>query len=120
MDIGTESFAHLPSADIGNCVECQTIIQLVVVQQVLLDAVYDQMEKVVFLVEEQRDGEIANLFLRVLCRGDQVDGFQVSKVDVPPEDVDVEKLLYLATKRAGGGKSQLPYLTDILLLMVTI
>ena len=43
------------------------------------------------LVEEQGDSKIADLLFRILCRGDQVDSFEVSKIDVIALNVYVEQ-----------------------------
>lgn len=43
-------------------------------------------------VEEEGHGEVADLLLGVFGRGDQVDGLEVAKVDIPAKDVDVEQL----------------------------
>lgn len=36
-----------------------------------------------------------NLFFAVLCTGDEVNGFHVSKVDIPSEDVHVQQLAHI-------------------------
>jgi hypothetical protein len=46
----------------------------------------------VLLVQEQGDGEVSNLLLRVLGGRDEVDRFEMSEIDVPPENVDVQQL----------------------------
>lgn len=43
------------------------------------------------LVEEQGDSEVADLFFRVFRCGDQVDSFEVAKIDVIALDVYVEQ-----------------------------
>lgn len=60
--------------------------------QVLPYAVDHKMEKLVLFMEEQRHCEIADLLLRVFGGRDEVDRFQVAKVDIPPKDVDVQEL----------------------------
>lgn len=70
----------------------QRVVELIVTCQVLPDAVDDQMEKFMFLMEEQGHGQVSNLLFRVLGGGNEIDGFQMTEVDVPAEDVDVEQL----------------------------
>lgn len=92
MDLGAESLPHFPSSYIGNGVQCQTVEQLVVIQQILPYAVHDKVQQLMLLVEEQSHGKIANLLLRVfLCR-DQVDGLEMAKINIPAQNVDVEEL----------------------------
>lgn len=43
------------------------------------------------LVQEECDCKISNLLLRVLGGRDEVHSFEVTKVDIPPQYVDVEK-----------------------------
>jgi len=43
-------------------------------------------------VEEQRHGQVTNLLLGVFVCRYEVDSFEVAKIDVPAQDVDVEKL----------------------------
>lgn len=62
------------------------------VEKILFDRVDDEMEKVVFFVEKECYSEIAYLFFGVFCGGNEVDGFEVAKVDVPAKDVDIKKL----------------------------
>ncbi len=92
MYIPAQSLPHLPPSNIGNSMQGQTIEQLVILQQILPDAIHNQVKQLMLLVQEQRDRQIANLLLRVLVRTDQVDCLQVSEVDVPSEDVDVQQL----------------------------
>ena len=61
MDVGTERLSHLTPSNIGDSMKRQAVVELVIVQEILLDAVYNQMQKVVGLVEKQSDGEISNL-----------------------------------------------------------
>lgn len=89
MDLCTQGLAHLPSSDVGDGVQRQAVVQLVVVEKVLPYAVHDEMQELVFLVEEQSHGQVADLLLGVLVRRDEVDRLEVAKVDVPSEDVDV-------------------------------
>ena len=72
--------------------ERQTIIQLIMAQQILSDAVHDEMQEFVFLVQEESDGEISNLLFRVFCGRNEVDRFEMAEVDIPAEYVNVEKL----------------------------
>lgn len=51
------------------------------------------------LVQEEGHGQVANLLLGVLVGGDEVDRFEMSKVDIPAENVDVQKLWSTVSKR---------------------
>lgn len=80
------------------------------------------MQEVVLFVEEERDSQVTNLFFRVLCCRDEVDSFEVAKIDIPPKDVDIKKLPAKFSKWNGGNgvKSLVTYLADILLLMIPV
>ena len=95
MYIPAQSLPHLPPSNIGNSMQCQTIEQLIILQQILPDAIHDQVKQFMLLVQKERHRQIANLLLRVLVRTDQVDCLQVSEVDVPPEDVYVQQLAHV-------------------------
>jgi len=118
VDFGAKRLAQLLAADVRNGMQRQAVVELVVVQQVLADAVDHQMEELVLLVQEQRDGEVADLLLRVLGGRDEVHGLEVAKVDVPAEDVDVQQLQPSAKPpgRCGGAR----YLAHVFLLLVAI
>lgn len=62
------------------------------VEKIFPYAVDDKMQELVLLMEKQRHGQVADLLLRVLVGGDEVDCLEVPKVDIPPEDVDIEEL----------------------------
>lgn len=101
--------------------QCQTIVQLIVVQQIFLDTIHHQVQEVVFFVKKKRHGQISDLFFRVLRCGDKIDSFEVAKIDVPSQDVDIEKLLAeLSRGIEGPGKTTCSYLTDVLLLVIPI
>ena len=65
MNVATQGLAHFSSTHIGNGVQCETIVQLVVIEEVLPNAVDNKMEEVMLLVEKQGNSEIADLFFRV-------------------------------------------------------
>ena len=44
------------------------------------------------LVKEEGNGKISNLFFRVFGSRDEVDGFKMSEIDVPSENVYVQEL----------------------------
>jgi len=92
VDLSAQCLAHLAASHVGDGVEGETVEQLIVVEQVLPYAVDDQMQQFVFFVQKERHGEIPDLFLRVLVGRDEVDGLEVAKVDIPPQDVYVQKL----------------------------
>ena len=45
------------------------------------------------LVKKQGHGQVADLLFRILIGGNQVDGLEMSEVDVPAEDVYIQQLL---------------------------
>jgi hypothetical protein len=92
MHFCTQRLSQLLAADIRNRVQRQTVVELIVVEQVLPYAVDDEVYQLVLLVQEQSNSEISDLLLRVLGGRDEVDGFEMSKIDVPPENVDVQQL----------------------------
>jgi hypothetical protein len=92
MHIAAERLAHLSPANICNCMESQTVVEFIVVHQILAYAVDNQMNKLMLLMEEESDGKVTNLFLRVLGGGDQIYGFQMAKVDIESVDLNVQKL----------------------------
>lgn len=74
-----------------------------------------------FLIQEKRYRQITDLFFRIFRRRDKIDGFKVTKIDVPSQNVDIEKLLAeLSRYIEGSGKTVRSYLADILLLMISI
>lgn len=92
MDIRTQGFTHFPPTNIRNGVQRQAVVELIMIQKVLFDAVDDEVKEVVALIEEKCNGEISYLLLRVLRRRYQVDCLQMPKVDIPAKYVDVEQL----------------------------
>ena len=70
----------------------QAVKQFVVVEKVFPYAVHNEMQELVLLVKKQRHGQITDLLFGVLVGRDEVDGLEVPKVDVPPEDVDIKEL----------------------------
>lgn len=50
MNICAQGLSQLLAADVGNRMQCQTVVELIVVQQVLSDTVDDQVEELVFFV----------------------------------------------------------------------
>lgn len=65
--------------------------------EILFDTIDDKMQKVVLLVQEESNGEVTNLFLGVFGSGNEVDSFEMTEIDIPTEDIDVEKLLTSAS-----------------------
>jgi hypothetical protein len=92
MHIRTERLAHLPATDIGNCVQRQAVVELEMVFQVFPYTVDDKMEKLVLFVQEEGDGQVSNLLFRVLCAGNEINGLEMTEIDVPAENIYVEKL----------------------------
>jgi hypothetical protein len=70
----------------------------------------------VLFVEEKCHGKVSNLFLGIFVRRDEIDSFEMTKIDIPPEDIYVEKLGEMSIeKRVNKGGS---HLADIFLLVV--
>jgi len=117
MYIPTQRLPHLPPSYIGNSMQCQTIEQLIILQQILPDAIHNQVKQLMLLVQKQGNRQIANLLFRVLVRTDQVDRLQVSEVDVPSENVDVQQLadIFLAVVAIEVALPELlPYVCELL------
>ena len=67
-------------------------------------------------VKEKCHGKVSNLFLGIFVRRDEIDSFEMTKIDVPPEDIYVEKLGEMSIgKILNRGCS---HLADIFLLVV--
>src|SRR4051812_4660864 len=92
MHLPAQGLPHFPASDIGNGVKSEAVEQLVVVKQILPYTIHHQMKELVLFVQEERHGEVPYLLLRVFVGGDEVDGFQVSEIDVPAQNVDVQEL----------------------------
>jgi hypothetical protein len=97
----------------------QAVEQLIVIQQILPNAVNHQMQKLVFLVQEQRHGKVANLFFGVLGCRDEVDGFEMPKVDVPAQDVYVEELMQSQSEIPALSASSRTHFADVFLLVIS-
>ena len=92
MYFRAQGLAHLPAADVGDGVQSEAVEQLIVIQQVFSNAVDDEMKQLMLFVQEQGHGEVADLFLRILVRRDQVDRFKVTEIDVPSQNIDIKQL----------------------------
>ena len=92
MYIPTQCFPHLPSTNIGNRMECQAVVQLIVIQQILSDAVDDKVQQLMLFVKKEGNSKISYLLFGILSRGDEVDRFEMPEIDIPAKNVDVEKL----------------------------
>jgi hypothetical protein len=119
VNIATQGLSHLSASDIRNGMKSQAIVKLIDAHKILPNTIDNQMEEFVLLVEEERHGEISNLLLRVFGCGDQVDGFEVTKVDVPAENIDVQQLFGSVAISAFNRRS-VAYLADVFLLGVAV
>ena len=70
----------------------KAVKKLIVIHQVLPYAIHDQVKELVLLVKEQGHRQVSYLLFRIFGGRDQIDGFEVSEVDVPAQDVDVKQL----------------------------
>ena len=113
MYIATQGFSHFSATDIRDRMKGETIVKFVVVQQILSDAVHDQVQELMLLVEEECNSEVTYLLFRVLGRGDEVDSFQVSKVDIVSLYIDVEKLAHIFFLLVAIQLFALEFLSDI-------
>jgi hypothetical protein len=64
-----------------------------VVHEIFPYAIYDEVQQLVLFVQEERHRQVSNLLLGILLGGDEVDGLEVAKVDIPSEDIYIKKLL---------------------------
>jgi hypothetical protein len=92
VDFRAQGLAQLFATDVRNGVQCQAVVQLIVVHEVFPDAVDDQVYQLVLLVQEEGNGEVSDLLLRVFGRRDEVHCLEVSEADVPTENVYIEEL----------------------------
>lgn len=88
------------------------------VEQIFANTVDDKVQQFVLLVEEQRHGQITDLLLRVLVGRDQVDSLEMTKIDVPAQDVDVQQLADVFLLMVATQVAILELLTDIGKLLV--
>jgi hypothetical protein len=72
--------------------QCQAVVELVVVHKIFPDAVDNKVYQLVLLVQEESDGEVSNLLLRVFGGRDKVHCLKMSETDIPAEDVYVQEL----------------------------
>ena len=70
----------------------QAIEELIVAHQILPYAVDNQMQEFMLFMQEERDGEVADLFFGVLVRRDEINSLQMPEVDIPPQYVYVQQL----------------------------
>ena len=60
------------------------------VEKVFPYTVDNKVQKFVLFVEEQGHRQIPNLLFGVLVGRDEIDSFEMAKIDVPAEDVDIQ------------------------------
>lgn len=68
-------------------------------------------------MEEKGHSKVSDLFFGVFVRRNKVHSFEMAKVDVPPQNVYVQKLLYVRYNSSTWKKGI--YLADIFLLVVS-
>ena len=90
MDITAQCFAHFPAAHVGNSMQSQTVVQFVDVVEILPDTVDDEVQELMLLMEEECDGKVTDLLLRVFGCGDEIDRLEMAEVDIPSEYVCVQ------------------------------
>jgi hypothetical protein len=73
----------------------------------------------VLFVKEEGHGEVTDLFLRVFVRRNKIDGFKMSEVDVPTENVYVKKLDNCQSYRYVRLISGATYLAHVFLLVIS-
>lgn len=95
MNVKGQGFTHLLSSYIGNSVQSQAVVEFVDIGQVFANTVDNQMQQLMFLMQEQRNSQITNLLFRVLCSRDEIDSLEMAKVDVPAQDVDIQQLAHI-------------------------
>lgn len=89
MNIGGKRFTHLAPTHIRDSMQCETVMELIITDQILPDTVDDQMQQFMLLMQKQRHRKVPNLLFRIFVRRDQVDRFEVSKLHLIPLYVDV-------------------------------
>lgn len=118
MNLTSQRLAQLLTTNIGNRVQRQTVIQLMMIQKVLPDTVHNQMEQLMLLMQEERHGQVPDLLLRVFRRRDEIHRFKMTKIDIVALDVDVKQLahvfLFLVAIQVGG----LEFLSDVGQLLI--
>lgn len=62
------------------------------IQKVLANTVDDEVEELVLFVKEQGNRQVANLLLRVLARRNEVDSFEMTKINIPAQNINVQEL----------------------------
>jgi hypothetical protein len=97
VDFRAQGLAQLFATDVRNGVQCQAVVQLIVVHKVFPDAVDDQVYQLVLLVQEKGNGKVSDLLLRVFSRRDEVHCLEMSEAHVPTENVYVEELCRIST-----------------------
>lgn len=61
MNIRAQCLSHFSASNIRNGMQCQTVVQFVVVEEIFADTVDNQVQQLVLFVQEKRNGEITNL-----------------------------------------------------------
>jgi hypothetical protein len=56
MDVSAQRLSHLPTTHVRDRMEGEAVEQLIVVEEVFSDTVDDQVQQLVFLMEEEGDG----------------------------------------------------------------
>jgi hypothetical protein len=77
------------------------------------------MQELMLLMKEQCDCEVSNLFLGVLCCRNEIDGLEMTKIDIESVYVYVQQLLTLAAGTRNNGRLR-TYLADVLFPRISI
>lgn len=118
MHLGAKRLAHLPATNIGNSMQSQAVEKLVMIQQILPDAVDDEVQQLVLFVQEERHGKIADLLFGILLRRYEVDRLEMAKVDVPPQYINVQQLADILLLVVAAEAAVLEFLSNIGQLLV--
>lgn len=73
MYFTAQGFCHCCASDIGDGMKSKAIPEFIVDDKIFANAIHYQVEELMFLMEEQRHSQVANLFLGEGVGGDKID-----------------------------------------------
>ena len=95
MYVSTQRLAHFSSTNICDRMQSQAIEQLIVPQQIFPYTIDDQMKQLMLLVKKKSHRQVSDLLLRILGGRYEVDSLQMSEVDIPSQNVNVQKFAHV-------------------------
>jgi len=118
VNFARQRLSKLSTADVGHRMQCQAVVQLIMIQQVFPNTVDDQVKQLVLFVQEQGNSQIPNLLFGVFIRRDEIDSLEVTKVDIVSLDVNVEELAHIFLLLVPVEISRLELLSNIGQLLI--